>query len=30
MKGLDYSKTKVLVNGGEYTGFVNNMGSFNM
>lgn len=29
-KLLDFSKTKVLINGGEYTGFVDNMGSFNM
>ncbi len=29
-KNLDYSKTKVLANGGEYTGFVDNVGSFKM
>lgn len=30
MRQLDYSSTKVILNGGEYTGFVNNMGAFNM
>lgn len=30
LRNLDYSNTKVILNGGEYTGFVNNMGAFNM
>lgn len=29
-KQLDYSNTKVIVNGGEYTGFVDNEGKFSM
>lgn len=27
---LDFSSTKVILNAGQYTGFVDNMGSFNM
>ncbi len=27
-RGLDYSNTKVLLNGGQYQGFVDNMGNF--
>ena len=27
-RGLDYSNTKVVVNGGQYQGFVDNMGNF--
>ena len=30
IKGLDFSKTKVIVDNGEYTGFVDNLGSFKM
>lgn len=30
MKNLEYHNTKVVLNGGEYTGFVDNMGQFNM
>eukprot|EP00347_Sterkiella_histriomuscorum_P009388 403341402 len=30
LKHLDYSNTKVILNGGEFTGFVNNMGAFNI
>ncbi len=29
-KGLDYSKTKVMLNNGEYTGYVDNVGNFRM
>ena len=27
-RGLDYSNTKVILNGGQYQGFVDNMGNF--
>jgi hypothetical protein len=30
LRNLDYSSTKVILNQGEYTGFVDNMGTFNM
>jgi len=29
-RNLDFSSTKVVLNSGQYTGFVDNMGSFNM
>jgi hypothetical protein len=29
-RGLDFSSTRVTLNGGEYTGFVDNMGNFKM
>lgn len=29
-RNLDYSSTRIILNSGQYIGFVDNMGSFNM